>query len=192
MPPNDVPGRAFQVTSSGRAFNGNGLAAGAMAPPTMNQIAAIPTATGIKSLRIAIPKSGRAFNFTRVLNLGGEPPIIRLSLMRSRAFVLMRTFFQVIGFLVGLGIFWIQWRHAQPGTLWLAVGAALTLLATADLLVSWRLLGVVLITAVPALLLLGVIWLVWGFAIQARARRVKRVSPHEPPSTPPPQQLRDC
>jgi hypothetical protein len=65
------------VTTSGVAGVGGGVANA--------------TATGIRSLKIEIPKAGHAYHFTRVLNLSGEPPRIQVSFMSARAFLSSTT-----------------------------------------------------------------------------------------------------
>lgn len=156
------------------------LAAAAEAPPpapTSEELAAYavgssaqpaPAVRGLRSLKIEIPKTGRAYQFTRTLNLGGEPPAIRFSVMSTRAFVILRTLLQVAGFVAGLVLVWVQWRRAEPGTLWLALGAGLMLVATASLFIAWRALHLVLIVGVPLLGLLLAAW--WASRVWQRRR----------------------
>lgn len=141
------------------------------APPTTPPIASVlPTATGIKSLRIEVPKAGRPFAFTRVLSLAGEPPTIRFSMMSMQVFLFARTVFQVTAFMVGLLLVWFQWRAKRPRTFWLAVGLALTLVGLVSCLLAWRVLDLAFIVAVPALLLGAVFWMGW------RLRRGRRAA----------------
>jgi hypothetical protein len=123
----------------------------------------IPTATGLRSLKIDVPKTGRALQFTRVLNMSGEPPSVRLSLTSTRAYVAGQMLFQLSAFLAGLAIVFYQWRQPNPSSLWLAIGAALALLGTAYLFIAWRALGLALIMSVPTLLALFLAWITWRF-----------------------------
>ncbi|MBI3418071.1 MAG: hypothetical protein HY043_22505 [Verrucomicrobia bacterium] len=144
---------------------------------------AAPTVAGLKSLHIEIPKSGREFHFTRVLNLGGEPPTISLSLMSAKIFTAARTAFQLAAFLIGLVIVWVQWRREQPKPIWLALGATLALVAMANLYLAWRILHVALIIAMPGLALLALAGLLWKFL---RRPPGAVLAPTVPTPTPPP------
>ncbi len=115
---------------------------------------AIPTLAGLRSLKIDVPKTGRAFQFTRTLNLNEDPPSVKVSVMSSRAFVVERTILQFAAFSTGLVLAWWQWRRKDPSSLWLAVGVGLTLAATVHLFISWRALHWVLMAGVPLVVLL--------------------------------------
>ncbi len=145
-------------------FAGGGASGAAEAKPaqlsaaTAGKPVMAPTATGVKSLRIEIPKSGQGFSFTRVLNVSGESPNLRLSLMSANAFLLTRTISEVLAFLTGLGMAWFQIRRRAPSSFWLAVGAGLALLAAAHVLIAWRILHQALIFAAPAAALSLAAW----------------------------------
>lgn len=115
----------------------------------------IPTAAGLRSLKIEVPKTGRAFQFTRTLNLNEDPPSVQVSVRSSRAFVVERTILQLAAFMTGLGLVGWQWRRKDPSSLWLAVGMGLSLVATVHLFIGWRALHWVLIAAVPLGVLLA-------------------------------------
>jgi hypothetical protein len=117
-----------------------------------------PTAIGIRSLKIEVPRSGRAIQFTRVLNLSDEPPTVRFFSMSAKAFTVAQMAFQLTAFLVGLGLVWFQWRQVQPRALLVAVGLALALIGTGSLFLAWRALGLALIVGVPTLVLIGIIY----------------------------------
>ena len=146
-------------------------------------MAAIPaTATGIKSLKFDLPRAGRAYTFTRVLSPEDTAPTIRMRMMSGQVFVLLRAALQASAFVVGLFLVIVQWRRAESKARWLAVGLALVGLATADLLIAWRVLHVALTVGVPVLLGLGVAWAVWRW----RGRRRPTVPPTAGSIKPPP------
>ena len=162
------------------AIAGQALNRGAAAP------AAAPTVAGLRSLKIEVPKSGRAYQFTRVLNLSGEPPSIRVSVMSSKAFVLIRTLGQLVAFAAGLLLAWWQWRRAEPNPFRLALGLGLALVATANLFIAWRALHLVLIVTGPALLFLLLAWLVsrWLARRRPSAPKAPPAGPPAPPAPP--------
>ncbi|HRZ36139.1 MAG TPA: magnesium transporter [Candidatus Paceibacterota bacterium] len=140
--------------------------------------AAGPTAAGIKSIRFDLPKAGRAYTFTRVLSVEEKAPRISVGLVSNRLFTFARAAVQVLAFLAGLMLVLVQWRSAHPKALWLTVGLMLAGLATADLLIAWRVLHLALTLAVPALLASLPAW--WLLRWRQRAR-----SNRPPPASPP-------
>jgi len=129
---------------------------------------ALPTVAGLRSLKIDVPKTGRAFQFTRVLNLSEKPPTVQISVMSAKAFVVLRTLLQFAAFLTGLLILWRHWRRDEPSALWLAIGGGLALIATVSLFIGWRALHVVLIAGVP---MLGLLLLLWALSFWWVRRR---------------------
>ncbi|HVY71755.1 MAG TPA: hypothetical protein VHH73_17620, partial [Verrucomicrobiae bacterium] len=125
---------------------------------TVPASAALPTATGVRSLSIEIPRSGKAFQFTKVLNLDSEPAVIRFSVMSARAASVLRTIAQLAGFIAGLVLVATQVRRARPRSLWLALGIVLALLSFADLLLMWRALHLLLIIGTAVLFLIAFLW----------------------------------
>jgi hypothetical protein len=150
-----VPSHAAAPALAGA---GGGGAAGAGVTVTTP---GAPVATGIKSLKIELPRSGRAYHFTRALNLGGEPPRIQVSFISTKALLALQMVFQLSAFVIGLAMAWFQWRRARPKAFWLAIGVGLALVGTAHLFIAWRALHLVLIVPIPAVLLLLVAWIVW-------------------------------
>ena len=67
--------------------------------------------------------------------------------MSATAYSVIRMTCQVVAFLIGLALVLIQVRRAHPSSFWLAVGLALALGGTADLLIAWRALHLLLIVA---------------------------------------------
>jgi hypothetical protein len=190
VPAPAAPPTPNQPGGAGRGGRRGGLAGGmlgAAGPQAGGAIAngavaatnAVPAITGIKSLRIEVPRTGRAFHFTRVLNLSGEPPAVRVSVMSAKAFTVMQMSFQLATFLVGLFLIWREWSRAENRAFVLAIGIGLVLIGTANLFIAWRALHLVLIVAVPALTLLLLSWIIWRFS-----RRSPNGTASEP-ATPP-------
>jgi len=136
-----------------------------------------PTAAGIKSIRFDLPKAGRAYTFTRVLSVEEKAPRISVGLVSSRLFTFVRAAVQVLAFLSGLMLVLVQWRSAHPKALWLSVGLMLAGLATADLLIAWRVLHLALTLAVPVLLALLPAWLLLRWRQHAKSNRPTPASP---------------
>lgn len=166
--PSEPPARARALVAELPAAGEAGLEGGA---------ARLPLAAGLKSLKFDLPRTGRAYNFTRVLSLSDEAPTVSFRAMSAGKYVFLKAAWQLGVFLVGLGLVWIQWRRAAPRSFWMAVGGALMLLATADLLVSWRLMGVGLIVGIPCALLVAVLGWLWR---RARKRREPAVPGADP------------
>ena len=74
--------------------------------------AAVPTATGLRSIHIEIPQHGQPFVFTKVLNTGGKPLDIKMSVMNATVFSAMRSGLQVAAFPLGLLLI-LRQRHSR-------------------------------------------------------------------------------
>lgn len=145
-----------------------------------------PKAVGLRSLRFEIPRTGRAYHFTKVLNVRGEPLTMEGRLVRGRVAAACRMVFEVGAFLGGLGLILWQWRAASPRAVGLAAGAAMVIVSTASLFLAWRALHLVLIFGAPlAVFLLGGN-LVWAWQRRRRERRVAQGDggPSLPPALP--------
>ena len=84
-----------------------------------------PTAAGIRSIRIDLPQTGQPFLFTKVLNIRDEPLSIHARIMPLRTFQTIQQAWQTAAFLIGLVVWWMQWRHANRSSFILAVALAL-------------------------------------------------------------------
>lgn len=114
------------------------------------------TKAGIRSVRIDLPRVGRPFTFTKVMNVTDEPLSVKVSIMKQKWFVAWRSMLQVAVLTAGLIILWREWRRSSFRS---ALGLALSLGAIVSVLVAVRALHIVLIVLVPALLLALLIWL---------------------------------
>jgi hypothetical protein len=183
-PPTRLAQRAQQGAPAGPGASeeqAQALARGLVAANTA------PTAAGLRSIHIEIPKNGQPFTFTKVLNTGGKPLDIRMSVMNAHVFNVMRSGVQVAAFLLGLLLIWGQRRNR--GSFVITVGTALALCAVAELLITGRVLHLALIAAVPVLVLLiliAVLRRIWPrkMAVTEKQKAESR-NGTEPPIVPP-------
>jgi hypothetical protein len=139
-----------------------------------------PTAAGLRSIRIEIPKHGQPFTFTKVLNTGGKPLDIRMSVMNARVFATMRSVFQVAAFLLGLLLIWRQRNNRS--SFFITLGTALSIGAVAELLLAGRVLDVAFIIAAPVLAL--AVLILFLRKIWPRKAAVPAPASEEPPGPP--------
>ena len=163
------------------AFANNGQA---LVTNAVEALAKSPTATGIRPIRIDIPRIGRAFTFTKVLNVGNESLAVRTSIMKLSTFRTLQMIWQAVAFLIGLGMLWLLWRRAERSSFWLAVGATLVIVSVAGMLLTWRALGFVLIALPPVFVLVIAGWLLVRFGFRKKVAEV--IPPIEPEATIPP------
>jgi hypothetical protein len=143
-----------------------------------------PTVTGVRPIRIEVPRTGQAFTFTKVLNAGQEPLTASFAAKRLTVYRGEQMVLQVSGFVLGLVMFWVLSQSAQRSSLWMTIALVLVLWSVARLLIMWRVLHVGLIAAVPLLLLLLVAWAVWKFQHRRKVGQASRLSV-PPPIAPP-------
>ncbi len=117
-----------------------------------------PTAAGIRSIRIDLPRTGRMLSFTKVLNISDEPLSIRMSVMKLKAFQAIRSTFQLGFFLAGLMVVWLEWRRFPRRTLRLTVGSACVIGSVTHLAISVRTLHLLFIASLPVLAVLLALW----------------------------------
>ncbi len=158
-----TPSLEGRIQVSGQVVNG-GAAAGGGIGSTVTP-AGIPVepvlATGVRPIRIDIPRTGQSFTFTKVLNVGNEPLSVQMSAMKLSIFRGVQMVVQVTAFLLGLLLVWRLWHRPQRSNFWLTTGLALIIGSVGSLLIVWRLLGSGFIVAAPLLVLIVVIWLAW-------------------------------
>ncbi len=170
-----------------RAGGPGGMIGGSGGAPSPPAQSAAPL-SGLRSIRIDVPRTGRAFSFTKVLNAGQQPLTVSVSMMRLEVYRGVQMAVQVCGFVLGLGLLWWLAGRRERSSLRMAVAAALILWSVASLLTMWRLLHIGLIVAVPAVLLAALAWVTWKFRQRRQARRTsgKGLPPPEPPPQTPP------
>jgi hypothetical protein len=140
------------------ASAGNGLPA---APTTLPAAVPPPVASGIRSIHIELPQTGTPFMFTKVLNVHGEPLSIQARVTTLRTFQEMQMLWQSAAFLLGLGLWWLEWRRCNRRSLILTLALALIIGSVLSLLIQWRTLHDVLIIGFPVVVVAVVAWLVW-------------------------------
>jgi len=144
--------------------------------------ASAPLAEGVRSLKFDLPKSGKAIQFTRVLNLSGDPQTISISMMSGKVATGLHLVFQLTAFLTGLGMVLFQWRRTNPKPFWMALGAGLALAGTMHLFITWKALHLVMIIAFPAFVLAFAVWI--GLRIIRNSRSRERDTSAPPPVSP--------
>jgi type II secretory pathway pseudopilin PulG len=147
---------------------------------------AVPTATGLRSIHIDIPKHGLPITFTKVLDTGNKPLDIKMSVMNARVFAVARSGVQVAAFL--LGLLFILGQHRNRSSLIITLGTALAVSAVAELLITGGVLHLVLIAAVPVLALVVLIALlrkIWPKKAAASAPTEQENGKSGNDSTPP-------
>ncbi|HKW28690.1 MAG TPA: hypothetical protein VJT54_05100, partial [Verrucomicrobiae bacterium] len=173
------------VSGTGGGGGGGGLPATLSKPVAgfASTIAPPPLATvaGIRSLRIELPQTGQPFLFTKVLNVRDEPLSIRARIMSLHTFQTLQMVWQTVAFLVGLVVWWTQWRRLNRSTFILTVALMLILGSVCSLLVQWRALHDALIVGFPVVTLAVIAWLVWRYW-----PRSQKSEPIEPPPAGPP------
>lgn len=117
-----------------------------------------PTSTGIRSIRIDIPRTGQMFSFTKVLNVSDEPLSVKMSVMKLKAFQVIRSVCQLAFFLSGLFIVWREWTRVPRRTFRLTVGTAFVIGAVCALGLSLRALHLWFIAGMPLALGIAFLW----------------------------------
>ncbi|MGD0351090.1 MAG: LamG domain-containing protein [Verrucomicrobiota bacterium] len=131
-------------------------------PPAVAPLPA-PAVAGIRSLRIELPQTGQPFLFTKVLNVRDEPLSIRARIMSLHTFQTIQMLWQSLAFLLGLAVWWWQWRRVDRNSFILTLALALIIGSVCSLLVQWRALHDALIVGFPVVALAVIAWLVWRY-----------------------------
>lgn len=117
---------------------------------------------GPRAIRIELPLTGKAFTFTKVLNVLDEPLRISANVMSLAAFQQRQMAMQVGVFVTGLALWWWQWRGRRNSFL-LTVALVCMLGSIFNLLIQWRALHDALIIGIPGVLVALVAWLIWKY-----------------------------
>ncbi len=153
---------AFGLGGNITTVNGAAIAA-TSTPATVPLSEPAPMASGLRPIRIEIPRAGQPFVFTKVLNVQDEPLTIRTEIMTWRTFQMTRMIAQLAAFVAGLGLLLWQWRRVTPNTFLLTLAVVLMGGAVTSLFLSWRTLHTALILGAPAVGLAALAWAVWKF-----------------------------
>jgi prepilin-type processing-associated H-X9-DG protein len=148
----------------------------AMLPP--------PVAAGVRSIHIELPQTGQPFLFTKVLNIGDEPLSIHARVMPLMAYQVLQMAWQTAAFLIGLVVWWVQWRRANRNTFILTVALVMIIGSVCSLLVQWRALHDALIVGFPLAVLAIIALLIWKY--WPRRRQVEAGPAGSSPAPEPP------
>ncbi len=116
--------------------------------------------SGLRPIRIDIPKTGTRFVFTKVLNVGKEPLTIRTVTLDQKVFNTVRGVLQALALLAGLALLGWQMMHRSRSTITITLSVALIFGSIIHLLVSLRLLDTLMIIIAPLVALTGLAWLI--------------------------------
>lgn len=132
--------------------------------PATSQPSAAP-APARRAIRIELPRTGEPFIFTRALNIHiqDRPLAIQASMMSKQTFQMVQMAWQVAAFLVGLALWWWQWRRARRNSFILTAALALILVSVGNLLIAWRALHDALIVGFPAVVVALLAFLIWKY-----------------------------
>ncbi len=151
-------------------------------PSSSLPAAPLPTASGIRSIRIELPQTGQPFLFTKVLNISDEPLSIHVRVMPFKTFQAMQMTWQSIAFVFGLVLWWAQWHRINRSSLILTIALVLVLGSVCSLLVEHRALHDALIVGFPVVTLAIISWAIWKYW----PRGHKTEEPGVPPTLEPP------
>lgn len=143
--------------------------------PQAGRGVAAPRESGIRPIRIEIPREGEPFVFTKVLNVGGETLSVHARIMSKSRQLAIRSTFEAGALLLGLLILWRQWGRTVRSGLWMAVGLVLACGSVAHLLLTLRVFHAVLIGLAPFVVLAFLVWVIWKTPRKIKAAAVPPV-----------------
>ena len=180
-PPSSIPvgdggiGEAESVSTTAQATSGSEMPVAATPQPA-------PTTAGIRSIRIELPQTGQPFLFTKVLNVRDEPLSIRARIIRLHTFQTIQMVWQTLAFLLGLVVWWWQWRRTDRNSFILTVALALIIGSVCSLLIQWRALHDALIVGFPVVVVAVIAWLIWKYWPRGgKKETVVQLPPLDPP-----------
>ncbi len=147
----------------GVALGAFGFGSGGGMAPLAPAGALAPTASGLRSIRIDVPRTGQLFKFTKVLHVSDAPLAVKMSAMKRKWFKTERAAIQICFFITGLIMAWFQWHRSPRSSFWIALGLALMIGSVSNLLIGLQALHAALIVALPLLLLSLLFWFAWRF-----------------------------
>ena len=171
--------RPMRLPQAGALSLGGATGGSGFAPPQ-----AKATATGVRPIRIEVPRTGQSFTFTKVLNAGQEPLTASFSVMRLKVYRAVQMVVQVCAFVLGLIMLWWLSMRRERSSLWETIAVVLILWSVSRLLTMYRQLHVGLIVAMPLLLLLLVIWALRKYRQRRKVGQPSRLSQPPPPIPP--------
>jgi prepilin-type processing-associated H-X9-DG protein len=168
---------SFSVMAANGAVGGGGFGGGAF-PETS------PTVAGVRSIHIELPQTGQPFLFTKVLNIGDEPLSIHARIMRLAMYQTYQMTWQTVLFLIGLLMWWAQWRRRNRNTFLLTVALVMIIGSVCSLLVQWRALHDALIIGFPITTLAIIAFLIWKYwpRHSKASQTTEKVTPETPPA----------
>jgi type II secretory pathway pseudopilin PulG len=167
------------LPQAGMPAPGGSMGGGGAAAPQARAMA-----TGVRPIRIEVPRTGQAFTFTKVLNAGQEPLTASFSVMRLRIYRGVQMVVQVCAFVLGLIMLWWLSLRPERSSLWVTIAVVLILWSVSRLLSMYRQLHVGLIVAVPVLLFLLLVWAWRKYRQRRKAGQASRRSQPPPPIPP--------
>lgn len=114
-----------------------------------------PWLAGLRSIKIELPRTGKSFDFTKVLNLEGEPLELKVDVMKTSTWGFKRMTLQLLAFIVGLTVAGREWRQADPRAMRITLGLSLAIGSTLSLLIALRALHLLLCLLAPSLALIA-------------------------------------
>ena len=91
-------------------MGGAGLAGAA---PAAAAPQAKPTASGVRPIRIEVPRTGQSFTFTKVLNAGQEPLTASFATKLLKVYRGEQMVLQLCGFVLCLLMLWWKWLRPR-------------------------------------------------------------------------------
>lgn len=143
-----------------------------------------PMVAGLRSIRIEIPRTGNSFLFTKILNVRDAPLSVEAKMMPLETFQTIQMSGQVAAFVLGLLVWFWQWRKVNRSSFILTIALALIIVSVCSLLIAWRALHDLLIIGFPCVVLGGIAYLVWKY--WPRQKPAESVSPLRPEGGVPP------
>jgi hypothetical protein len=122
--------------------------------------------------------------FTKVLNVHGESLSIRAKITPLHTWQTFQMLWQSAAFLLGLVVWWWQWRRSRRNSFILTVALALIIGSVCSLLIQWRALHDALIIGFPVAVVAIIAMLVWKYWPRGKKTEATEEPPVIEPTTP--------